>query len=400
MSALIDEPTTAAAPESAAPLEQRRRLARRPGARLGQGRPSTVQTVITVVLTAFLAWQVVVPLLALVYASLKDVRPDDPSFLSPTFTLQNFIEAFDSRMVEVTLTTLVFGLASSVLAIVLGGFLAFAITRTNAWLRGLMAGLVIAQLAFPSVIYPVAWQYLLSERMGVFNTWWDDATGAGPLTDVNSLPGMVLVQAFEMLPMVYLFLVPAISAMNRALEEAAEMAGASRTRALLDIGLRLSAPALVATLLVAMMRAWDSFAVPWTLGSTQGIFTFSTELFRRTTTPPSDTGLISAFATPMVVLSVIMVFYYQRFNRAASRYAVMTGKNYRSEPIVLGPVGRVVVAVVGLAIGTVAILLPTAILVWISSSHRPSRRWTRSPSPPTRRPSPPTRWSGGSPTAS
>jgi iron(III) transport system permease protein len=340
---------------------------RRPGSRFPRlpGRV-TAQSMVVVVLIAFLTWQVVVPVAALVYTALRGVRPDADDYFVPNLSFGSFERAFADGMTSVVINSVIFCAGSALLTVLLGGYLSFVTTRTNAWCRTLVAALMIYQLAIPSAIYPVAWLFIFGERTGVLTTWWTDLTGAGAPLVAESMTGMIIVQSFEMLPMVYLFLLPAASTMNRTLEEAAEIAGASRLRMLYDIGLKLATPALIATFFVALLRAWDSFAIPWYLGAKVGIFTFSSELFRRTTTPPSDTSLISAFAVPMVIVAVLMVIYYQRFNRKAGNYAVMSGKGFRSQRLNFRLPTRIGLGIVAGVIVVASGVLPILMMTWMS----------------------------------
>lgn len=344
---------------------------RSPDRRLGGRMPRlprrvTAHSIIVVVLIAFLSWQVLVPVVALVYTALRGVRPDADDYFIPNLSFDSFERAFTDGMTAVVIDSAIFCIGSALLTVLLGGFLSFVTTRTNAWCRTLVAALMIYQLAIPAAIYPVAWLFIFGERTGVLTTWWTDLTGAGAPLVAESMTGMIIVQSFEMLPMVYLFLLPAASTMNRTLEEAAEIAGASRLRMLYDVGLKLATPALIATFFVALLRAWDSFAIPWYLGAKVGIFTFSSELFRRTTTPPSDTSLISAFAVPMVIVAVFMVIYYQRFNRKAGNYAVMGGKGFRSERLQFGLLARIGLGVVAGCIVVASGVLPILMMAWMS----------------------------------
>lgn len=327
----------------------------------------TIERVIIGVILAFLAWEIVVPIAALLFSSVKDVRPDDPTFFDPSFTFSNIREVASGRLWEVTARTAIFAVGSSLLAVIFGGLLAFITTRTNAVMKGLIAALVLYQLAMPEVLYPVVWTFLLGPELGFINQTWSDLTGfSGPLMNIFSMPGMILTQAFLLLPLVYLFMVPAVSAMDRSLEEAAEVSGATTRRVMWDIVFKLALPAVIATAVIALMRGWEAFEVPWFLGLRDGNLTYSTELYFRTVTPPSDTGLISAFALPMIVVALVMVWYYNRFNKAARKYATMSGKSYRSEIIRLKGVTRWLVSGSALAVLFVGVLLPFMMLLWIS----------------------------------
>lgn len=320
------------------------------------------------VLATYLAWQVVVPLVALLFSSFKDVRPSDPTFLSPDFTLANFREVLtDQRLWSITSTTALFAAASSVLAVAFGGFLAWVTTQTDAPFRRVVASLVLYQLAVPELLSPIAWNFLLGRDIGFINVLWRDLTGAsGPLLDVQSLPGMIWVQAFLLVPVVYLFAVPAISGIDRSLEEAALTSGASNMEVLRDVTFRLTAPAMIATLILVSVRSWESFEVPWLLGVPVGIHTYATQIYFRTITPPSNTGLIAGYAIPMLAVAVVLVLWYGKFNAKAGEFATISGKSYRSEIASLSPWTRWGIAVAALGVVGIGILLPFLMLAWMS----------------------------------
>src|SRR5690606_25932398 len=154
--------------------------------------------------------------------------------------------------------------------------------------------------------------------------------------NVYSMAGLILVNGLTMVPMVYLFVVTVFSSMNSSLEEAAEVAGARKWQAVRDISLPLAAPGIAAVAIMALLRAWESFEIPWILGLKEKIFTYASEIYLRTSTPPSDVGLISTYAVFMLAGAVIMIWWYDRFNRAGERYAVISGKNFASARMDLG----------------------------------------------------------------
>lgn len=328
----------------------------------------TVERVLMGALIIFLTWEVVVPFVALIFASLKDVRPDHDTFLNLDLTLENWRKVLASEHFwDATWTTVVFAVGASVFATAIGIWFAFVTTRTNAPLRGLIASLALYQLAIPDALYPISWSFLASPDLGLLNHWWRDLTGMDTaIFNIYSLPGMMLTQGFLLAPIVYLFGVTAMTSMNRSLEEAAETCGASHRYVFKDIILKLAAPAIAATFILALMRSWEAFEVPWFLGIRTQTLTYSTELFFRTTTPPSDTGLISSFALPMLLMALGMMWWYNRFNRRARMYAVLAGKSQKSDVIILGPVARRVASALSVSVLSVGVVFPTLILTWIS----------------------------------
>jgi iron(III) transport system permease protein len=361
--------------EATTPQHSDRGAARRGGTTSGLRRRlqalrdwMTVERVIVGGLIIFLTWEVVVPFIALIFASLKNVRPDDDTFLNLDLTLDNWREVLASEHFwQASWTTVIFAVGASIFATVIGIGFAFVTTRTNAPWRGLIASLALYQLAIPDALYPISWGFLANPDLGLFNQLWRDLTGSDTaIFDIYSMPAMILVQGFLLAPIVYLFGVTAMTSMNRSLEEAAETCGATHRYVLKDIILKLAAPAIAATFILALMRSWEAFEVPWFLGIRTQTITYSTELFFRSTTPPSNTGLISSFALPMLLMALAMMWWYHRFNRRARMYAVLAGKSQKSDVIILGPVARRAVSAVSLFVLAVGVVLPTLMLIWTS----------------------------------
>src|SRR5262249_6420966 len=72
------------APPASSPRSQRARS------------PFGWRTIVLVLLIVFLAYQVVVPFVMIIWTSLKTARPGEAEFLEFSFTLANYIRAFDS----------------------------------------------------------------------------------------------------------------------------------------------------------------------------------------------------------------------------------------------------------------------------------------------------------------
>lgn len=322
---------------------------------------------ILAVMLLVLAGQVLLPIGVLLFTSFKDVRPTDVDFFSLQFTLENFRRAYASgRLLEVSWTTAKFAGGSMAVSLVLGTFMAWVTSRTNAPLRGLIGLLTIVQMAIPGILIPIAWTFIAGPETGVLNVAWRSLTGSeGALFDVYSMTGLILVNGLTMVPMVYLFTVTVFSSMNSSLEEAAEVSGSSKWLAVRDISLPLAAPGIAAVSIMALMRAWETFEVPWMLGLRSRIFTYASEIYLRTSTPPSDVGLISTYAVFMLLGAVLMIWWYDRFNQRGERYAVISGKSYSATRLDLGR-WRLPVTLVSCCILAVCILMPLLMLIWMS----------------------------------
>src|SRR6185312_2824038 len=111
-----------------------------------------------VAMGAVLAYLVVVPLVLMIVSS---VRPGGFP-LDPGFTLRHYAVAYgDPRTWRLFQTTLLFGLGSTALSLVLGTMLAWLVERSDLPGRGLLRGLVLLPMATPPLLLAISWAMLL-----------------------------------------------------------------------------------------------------------------------------------------------------------------------------------------------------------------------------------------------
>jgi len=304
-------------------------------------RPSRSQfgwrTIVLTLLIVFLAYQVVVPFLMIVWTSLKTARPGEAEFLELTFTLANYIRAFDSPSFwRTTTNTLAFALASTLLAFVMGAFIAWVVERTNTPLARLIGFLLIGRIIIPGILIAISWILIASPNIGLFNQLMLQATGVRNVVNIYSFWGMVWVQALEMVPLIYLLLSAAFQAMDPRLEEASTMTGAGNWRTLRRISLPLALPAVAAALLLLFVTAIETFEVPLLMGTRAGVRVYTTEIFYDTSRTPIDWGLAATYSMALLIVAIVLLFFYFRLIRHGERYQTITGKDYRPRRIDLG----------------------------------------------------------------
>ena len=288
-------------------------------------------------LFAVLVYQVVTPFVMILWTSLKTVQPGEPGFLSFTFTLANYAHTFATDTFWGALAgTLAFSVASTLVAFVMGAFLAWVVERTNTPLARFIGIVLVGRIIIPGILITIAWILIASPNIGVFNSLWRDAFGARNVVNVYTFWGMVWVQSLEMVPLTYLLLSASFQAMDPSLEEASTMTGAGNWRTLRRITLPLALPAVSAAILLALVTTIESFEVPLLMGQRAGVRVFSTEIFFNTSRTPVDWGLSSTDAVALTVLAIVLLLVYGRVVRHGERYQTITGKGFRPRRIDLG----------------------------------------------------------------
>ena len=108
---------------------------------------------------------------------------------------------------------------------------AWLVARTNAYFRQVTILAAYLSLAAPVMVKAIGWILLLGPNKGVINEALRAAFGIeGVPIALFSLTGMTLLEGILWVPVVFLLTLPALGAMDPALEEAAVMSGASLCR--------------------------------------------------------------------------------------------------------------------------------------------------------------------------
>lgn len=263
-------------------------------------------------------------------------------------------------------TTLLYAVGGSCVAVVLGVSSAWLIARTNAWFQRAALLSAYLSLAAPLMIKAIGWILLLGPNSGLLNVWLRGLFGLrdGPI-QIFTLSGMIAFEGLFWSPVVLILSTPIIGQINPALEEAAAVAGAGPLQRFFRITVPLAAPGLLAVLFLTMMRALESFEVPLLIGGPGNLQTFTTAIYQTINSGFLPRyGDAGAYAVTLLALMAAPLFIYSHIVRQGTRYAVVTGKGYRSDRLDLGR-WRIAAGLYLLLLPT-ALLAPLAILLWAS----------------------------------
>src|SRR6266511_3761423 len=140
------------------------------------------------------------------------------------------------------------------------------------------------------------------------------------------------------------------------------MSGASRWKVFRMVTLPLLRPAIVASVLIMVVRSLESFEVPALLGLQNGIYVFTSRIYFTLRTYPVDLGSAGALASGLLALAVLGVFLSNRVGRGSRSYQTVTGKGFRPRPIPLGRL-RPLMGVLIVAYFAVTVVLPLAVMI-------------------------------------
>jgi N,N'-diacetylchitobiose transport system permease protein len=173
----------------------------------------------------------------------------EPTFFPETFTLDNFISAFNAPFFRQNLLNGVLITCAAVVGALVVGFLAaLAIARFRFYGRKaiILVVLSVQMVPFVAILIPL---FLMLQGANL----------------TNSLLGITLVYIVLILPYTVWTLRGFIQAIPRELDEAALIDGASRFQVFWKIILPLTGPGLVATSVYGFIQAWNEFIIINTL---------------------------------------------------------------------------------------------------------------------------------------
>jgi iron(III) transport system permease protein len=293
-----------------------------------------LEAVLPLALTALVALLVIYPLAMVVFGTFWSAAPGQPG----TLTLDNWASVLsDPTTLEILLTSLAIAVPRTLLALALATAFAWCIARTNMPGKRLLEGLLVFLFFLPELPWVLAWMLLGAPNVGMLNQWLGALVPGGEgLIDVYSYGGLIVLGAARSAPVLFLFIQPALLAMDATLEEAARMAGASPWRTLWRINFPLLLPALLASGILSFVVAMESFEIPQLLGTPANIFVFTTRIYDL-----AYGGHVANFGAAMVLALILLaltgslIVVQWRLLRGRS-YTTVSGRGFRAQPFDLG----------------------------------------------------------------
>lgn len=299
------------------------------------------QTIIMVVLILALGYLVLVPVFNLAWHTLTwgdgDLRLS-PNAVPGEFTLAHWKRVLTGGTAQELLfeplkNTLLVGVCSSILSLLLGGLLAWLVTRTDLPFRGALRTFLILPYLLPSFALALAWTQifkssLIGGRPGLFEALTGlvvpDWLSFGPIP-------IIITMTIHYYPFTFMIVAGALSTLDAQLEEGAELLGASRWTILRKITFPLVTPAFLSAWVLTLGKAVSAFATPVLLGLPIRYYTLSTMLFSNIALGLESNGYILALV--LIALASLTVFINSRVLGSSARFVTIGGKGFKANPV-------------------------------------------------------------------
>jgi iron(III) transport system permease protein len=329
-----------------------------------------------IVCVAIGLWLVLVPLAGLLLTAFTE----DTGLGFGAFTLDNFVEAYSgARLLRLIGNSVIYAAGTAIVTFAIGGFVAWAVERTDAPGAMLFHNLALLSFAIPGLLMAMAWIFVLSPNIGWVNAVLKSTLGLknAPF-NIYSMTGMIWSLSSHYFPLAYLALGPALRALDVRMEEAGLVSGGRYWQVVPKITLPLLRPAILSGLLLLFIMGLSSYEVPRVIGLPARIEVFTTRIQNAAIETPPEFGVASALSLLLLVVCLVAVYFYRRATRNAEAFATITGKGYMPTRIELGrwrwPVSIAILLMFAITLG-----LPLFTLAWQSFFLNLSQPFMNSP---------------------
>src|SRR6476646_9828677 len=308
------------------------------------------------VVSLVIAYLAIVPLYYLFWGTFFDASG---------FTFSGFARAYgNDQTAGLIWNSLLFAVGAAAVSLVFGTGLAYLNVRTDVPFKALFFAASIIPLVIPGILYTIAWILLGSPDIGLINHYLEPIFGRAVI-DVFSIWGMIWVEGLQLSPIVFLLMVASFRSMDPSLEESAFMSGAGRWTVFRKVTVPLARPAIVAAILIMVVRSLESFEVPALLGLQNGTYVFTSRIYFVLRDYPPDLSAAGALAVGLLVIAILGVVISNFAGRASKNYQTVTGKGFRPRPMELGK-WRPVAGVLIIGYFLLTVIAPLLVLLYTS----------------------------------
>ncbi|TQL45037.1 iron(III) transport system permease protein [Homoserinimonas aerilata] len=335
----------------------------------GRSRRTLRRLPVPIVLYGVLAVLILLPVALVVLSAVTSTTPRPGNISLDGLTLSNFGSVFaDAGARTATLNSLVVGVGASILALAIGGFLAFISARTNVHMRRFLYLVGLIPMFLPSYVGALAWAILGAPNAGLLNVILRDI-GIPGFVDVYNIVGLIFVLGIYYAPYAFLLIHSSFSLMNPDLEEAASVHGAPVSRVLRRVTFPLATPAILGSAILIFTLTIENFPVSQIIGAAGGLDTLPTFIWRLMNSTPSRGNEAAAVAIALVI-TVLIATLVQRRILAKRNFTTVSGKGVKPRRINLGR-GRVPALIVGLVYFVLSAVLPLLALLVVALHDSP-----------------------------
>jgi iron(III) transport system permease protein len=332
---------------------------------------TSAKVVLALTMLVLMFYMVIIPLYRLAATTLTWQAHDlttNPDAVVGELTLFHYVRMLTGVLGRIYTYTplrhsMTIAIGATLLALMIGGSLAWLVVRTDMPGRKLVNQLAVFPYIMPSWTLAQAWLVFFKNRLsggtpGVF----EFLVGHSPPNWLSYGPvPIVICSALHYYTFFFLFVSAALMSIDSNLEEAAELMGASRWRILRKITFPLVLPAILSGVIMTFSKVMGTFGGPNLLGVPVRYYVLATML--RGSLAVGDNGDAFVLAIVLILFAIVTISINQRVVGTRRSYETIGGRGFVAQLSKLGKMKRVFLLAV-IIFQILVIVLPLGLLLY------------------------------------
>jgi iron(III) transport system permease protein len=329
---------------------------------------------LSLIMLVVMYYMVVIPLFRMVQTTLTWQARDAiniPAAEVGEFTLFHYVRMLTGQLGRIYLYnplahSFTISIGATLLALLIGGSLAWLVIRTDMPGRRLVNQLALIPYIMPSWTLAQAWLVFFKSTSFSGGTpgLYEYLVGQPPPTSLSYGPVPIIIcSALHYYTFFFLFVSAALMSIDSSLEEAGELMGASRWRILRKITLPLVIPAILSGFIMTFSKVLGTFGGPNILGTPVRYYVVATMIRGSMGVGDKADGFVLAIV--LIMFSVITIWINQKLIGTRKSYETIGGRGFMAQLSKLGVMKRVLFVFV-IIFQILVIVVPLGLLIWSS----------------------------------
>lgn len=332
---------------------------------------SRPQVILSLIMLVVMFYMVIIPLYRMIVTTIT-VSDSDLRVLKDAnigdITWYHWLRMLTSKIAvimtyEPLLHSLTISLGATLLALAIGGLMAWLVVRTDVPGKGIINTLATVPYIMPSWTIAMAWKVLFKNAKSggtpgllefITNQPTPDWLAYGPFP-------IIVSSALHYYTFFFLFVAAALLSIDSSLEEAGELSGAGRWRIMRKITFPLVVPAIASGFIMTFSKTMGTFGGPNVLGVPVQYYTLSTML--RSNTGIGNYGDGFVLAIVLILFAMVTVMINQRLVGTRKSYETIGGRGFMAQKMKLRNFKGLFTAIVVVFQFIIAVL-PLTLLIW------------------------------------
>lgn len=332
---------------------------------------SSPHVILSFIMLAVMIYMVIIPLYRMVSTTFTvqdiDLRVIRDAEVGD-FTFYHWVRMLSGKIAKIMtyeplMHSLVISVGATLLALVIGGLMAWLVVRTDIPGRELIHLLATVPYIMPSWTIAMAWLVMFKNRTsggapGLLEFFLQRPTpdwlAYGPVP-------IIFASGLHYYTFFFLFVSAALLSIDSSLEEAGELAGAGKWRIMRKITFPLVIPAIASGVIMTFSKTMGTFGGPNVLGVPVRYYTLATML--RSNTGIGNYGDGFVLAIVLILFAMTTILLNQKLIGTRKSYETIGGRGFMAQKVKLRNF-KPIITVLVIIFQFIIAVLPLVLLIW------------------------------------